>query len=183
MFSFTLSRSGRASRFLRLQHSCALEQCKKHAEAAERIVLAGHALEKGGYIGSFSSTGIHQIATQRPSLQTLSSRPFLAHGRRYISTSVRLKNAEPVYFRLLPESNMASLTPPQSPPRWNHTPEEVIRLTKDAISRNKAVSDQVAGLLPADCNFDTVSSPAEPRIEFDFIPVDLLGICKWSWGT
>lgn len=51
---------------------------------------------------------------------------------------------------------MASLTPPQSPPRWNHTPEEVIQLTKDAISCNKAVSDEVASLLPTECNFETV---------------------------
>lgn len=67
---------------------------------------------------------------------------------------------------------MASLTPPQSPPRWDHTPEEVIQLTKDAISCNKAVSDEVAALLPTECNFETVSSPGLvlSSISLPFIP-------------
>lgn len=54
---------------------------------------------------------------------------------------------------------MASLTPPQSPPKWNHTPEEVLSITKQALAQNKAVSDKVAALPEAECNFETVFLP------------------------
>ncbi|KAH7885032.1 hypothetical protein F5I97DRAFT_1810510 [Phlebopus sp. FC_14] len=50
---------------------------------------------------------------------------------------------------------MASLTPPQNAPRWNHTPEEVLQFTKDALAQNKAVADRVAALPQAECNFET----------------------------
>lgn len=54
---------------------------------------------------------------------------------------------------------MASLTPPQAPPRWNHTPEEVLSITKQALAQNKAVSDRVGALPEAECNFKTVFLP------------------------
>ncbi|KAG2357602.1 hypothetical protein BDR07DRAFT_1453044 [Suillus spraguei] len=51
---------------------------------------------------------------------------------------------------------MASLTPPQAPPKWNHTPEEVLSITRQALAQNKAVSDQVAALPETECNFETL---------------------------
>lgn len=54
---------------------------------------------------------------------------------------------------------MASLTPPQAPPSWIHTPEEVVSVTKRALAQNKAVSDKVAALPEAECNFETVFLP------------------------
>ncbi|KAH9002641.1 Metalloprotease [Lactarius hatsudake] len=51
---------------------------------------------------------------------------------------------------------MANLTPPQPPPLWTHTPEEVIKLTKEAIDNDRKVQDQVAKLPASECNFDTV---------------------------
>ncbi|OJA10579.1 hypothetical protein AZE42_04632 [Rhizopogon vesiculosus] len=54
---------------------------------------------------------------------------------------------------------MALLNPPQAPPRWNHTPEDVLSVTKQALAQNKAVSDKVAALPEAECNFDTVFLP------------------------
>jgi len=53
---------------------------------------------------------------------------------------------------------MASLTPPQAPPKWNNTPEEVLDITKQALAQNKAVSDKVAALSEAECHFETVSN-------------------------
>ncbi|KAG6335973.1 hypothetical protein ID866_3126 [Astraeus odoratus] len=65
---------------------------------------------------------------------------------------------------------MASLVPPQGPPRWDHTPEEVVQLTKQAITQTKAISDQVAALPPATCNFETVFLPlANADAEFEAI--------------
>ncbi|KAG2119427.1 hypothetical protein DEU56DRAFT_918528 [Suillus clintonianus] len=51
---------------------------------------------------------------------------------------------------------MASFAAPQAPPKWNHTPEEMLSITKRALAQNKAVSDKVAALPEAECNFETV---------------------------
>ena len=52
---------------------------------------------------------------------------------------------------------MSSLTPPQSPPKWTHTPGEVLALMKEAIASNRVHLDKVAALAPSDCNFASVS--------------------------
>ncbi|KAH9080477.1 Metalloprotease [Lactarius deliciosus] len=52
---------------------------------------------------------------------------------------------------------MVNLTPPQPPPVWTHTPEEVIKLTKEAIDKDREVQDQVAKLPASECNFDTLA--------------------------
>lgn len=63
---------------------------------------------------------------------------------------------------------MAGLTPLQEPPRWNHTPEEVIQLISGAITKRKVISDEVAALSPAECNFDTVFARlADAEGQFD----------------
>lgn len=53
---------------------------------------------------------------------------------------------------------MANLKPPQPPPAWGHTPEDVIKLTKEAIDKDRDVQDRVAKLPTSECNFDTVSA-------------------------
>jgi metallopeptidase MepB len=53
---------------------------------------------------------------------------------------------------------MAHLTPPQLAPVWTHTPEDVLRLTREAIEKDRAVQDQVAKLPVSECNFETVSA-------------------------
>lgn len=65
---------------------------------------------------------------------------------------------------------MVNLTPPQNPPRWDHSPEEVVQLMKDAIAQYKAVSDEVAALLPTECNFETVFARlADAEARFDIV--------------
>ncbi|KAG1889888.1 hypothetical protein F4604DRAFT_1568430 [Suillus subluteus] len=49
---------------------------------------------------------------------------------------------------------MASLTPPQAAPKWNHTLEEVLSAIKWALLQNNAVSDEVVALLEVECNFE-----------------------------
>jgi hypothetical protein len=61
---------------------------------------------------------------------------------------------------LFSSSNLANLTPPQPPPVWGHSPEDVIKLTKEAIDKDREVQDRVARLPASECNFDTVCSSA-----------------------
>ncbi|KAF4590074.1 hypothetical protein EYR40_009527 [Pleurotus pulmonarius] len=49
-----------------------------------------------------------------------------------------------------------SLTPPQAAPSWNHTAEDIISLTKDAIAKHKATDDKVGALTPEACNFESI---------------------------
>ncbi|KAF9497716.1 metallopeptidase MepB [Pleurotus eryngii] len=52
-----------------------------------------------------------------------------------------------------------SLTPPQAAPSWNHTAEDIISLTEDAIAKHKATDDKVGALAPEDCTFESVIIP------------------------
>lgn len=49
-----------------------------------------------------------------------------------------------------------ALTPPQPPPAWNHTAEDITRLTNELIAQDRAVQDKVGALAPKDCNFHSV---------------------------
>ena len=70
------------------------------------------------------------------------------------------------FFRVLDDSWAKStppectpnLIPPQPPPVWMHTPEDVLRLTKEAIEKDQRVQNQVARLPASECNFNTVST-------------------------
>lgn len=52
------------------------------------------------------------------------------------------------------------LTPPQSPPQWNHSADDILKLTKEAIEYDRAIQDKVGGLDPKHCTFDSVSCNA-----------------------
>lgn len=51
---------------------------------------------------------------------------------------------------------MAHLTPPQPPPKWTHTPEDVLKITKEQIQKHKETLDKIAALKEEDANFDNV---------------------------
>ena len=51
---------------------------------------------------------------------------------------------------------MASLVPPQPAPKWTHTAQEILDLTKAAIAKHKEAEDKVAGLSPEESNFESV---------------------------
>ena len=55
-----------------------------------------------------------------------------------------------------PDPTMASLNPPQAAPKWSHSPEDVLALTKTAIEADRAVLDKVAALKPEECTFESV---------------------------
>ncbi|KAJ7780594.1 metallopeptidase MepB [Mycena maculata] len=49
-----------------------------------------------------------------------------------------------------------SIPAPQPPPDWTHTPEDVARLTKEAIASHRAVEDKIGALQPSECTFESV---------------------------
>ena len=49
------------------------------------------------------------------------------------------------------------LAPPQSPLLWNHSADDIVKLTKEAIEYDRAVQDSVGRLDRKDCTFDSVS--------------------------
>ena len=51
---------------------------------------------------------------------------------------------------------MASLTPPQPAPKWTHTAQEILDLTKAAIAKHKEAEDKVAALSPEESTFESV---------------------------
>jgi hypothetical protein len=75
----------------------------------------------------------------------------------------------------LSTSNMSNLTPPQPPPMWTHTPEDLLRLTKGAIEEDRRVQDQVAKLPASECNFNTVSVQGPCSCALDSHSI---GLCK-----
>ena len=50
-----------------------------------------------------------------------------------------------------------TFTSPQSLPCWEHTAEDILKLTKEAIEYYRAVEDKVGDLDPKDCTFESVS--------------------------
>ncbi|KAG5220918.1 zincin [Salix suchowensis] len=44
----------------------------------------------------------------------------------------------------------------QAAPSWNHTAEDIISLTEDAIAKHKATDDKVGALAPEDCTFESI---------------------------
>ncbi|CCM01864.1 uncharacterized protein FIBRA_03935 [Fibroporia radiculosa] len=51
---------------------------------------------------------------------------------------------------------MALLTPPQPPPSWTHSAEDVLVLTQEAITKDRELLDKVAALAPDECTFASV---------------------------
>ncbi|KAF9046329.1 hypothetical protein BJ165DRAFT_1345534 [Panaeolus papilionaceus] len=61
-----------------------------------------------------------------------------------------------------------SLTPPQAPPTWEHTTEQVTQLTKDAIEKYRQVMDKVGSLDAKDANYDSLTL-AKADVDFDTV--------------
>lgn len=54
---------------------------------------------------------------------------------------------------------MSSLKAPQPPPVWKHSPEEVKKLTEEVLARVRSIHDQIAGIHPDKCDFESVFVP------------------------
>ncbi|KAJ7670262.1 hypothetical protein B0H17DRAFT_948922 [Mycena rosella] len=53
-----------------------------------------------------------------------------------------------------------TISPPQPPPEWTHTPEQVATFTNQAISSHRAVEDKIGALQPSECNYESLALEA-----------------------
>lgn len=73
------------------------------------------------------------------------------------------------------------LTPPQAAPKWDHSAEDILKLTKEAIQKDRETLDKIAKLPKDECNFETVSHlglHTPSMTVLTNIVWSLLGICK-----
>ncbi|KAL0960667.1 hypothetical protein HGRIS_005696 [Hohenbuehelia grisea] len=63
-----------------------------------------------------------------------------------------------------------SITPPQPAPVWNHSADDILRLTKETIAQDREHLDKIGALSASDCNFNSVFVPlASSETSFDSI--------------
>lgn len=114
------------------------------------------------------AAGVGALAAIRPlvpgaGMRLLQVTPSLNVARipaRALQPSYRSQSTLAGLFSLSQaDSIMASLNPPQAAPKWSHTPDEVLALTKAAIDDDRAILDKVAALKPEECTFESVRSP------------------------
>lgn len=74
-----------------------------------------------------------------------------AHGIRSLATIA------PIFSLKNDDAKMSNLTPPQAPPTWTHTPEQVTSLINELITKDRAIWDKIGSLSQEDCTFDSVS--------------------------
>ncbi|KAG6380326.1 hypothetical protein JVT61DRAFT_8436 [Boletus reticuloceps] len=76
---------------------------------------------------------------------------------------------------------MASLKPPQLPPTWQHTVEDIERLTTEALAKDKKINDDIVQLLEDQLGFDNLAI-ANTEAAFD-IAIEPLSFTKMSPQT
>ncbi|KAF5338907.1 hypothetical protein D9611_008754 [Ephemerocybe angulata] len=97
---------------------------------------------------SVRPAGVSKACSDMFSAGKVRSSAFAA--RRFLSTNS--------LFSALSSSSQfdMSLTPPQAAPVWNHSAEDILRLTKEAIEHDRAVQDKVGALDAKDAGFESV---------------------------
>lgn len=128
---------------------------------AQRVHLVQNGRRVGrvpnrGYIGAVRS----RTFDQSDSLSSSRAQPRI---RRHLATTPTARHAEPLSdaslnFGFSTDITMASLTPPQPPPSWQHTVEDIERLTTELLAKNKQASDDIVQLPDDKLDFDTVST-------------------------
>jgi hypothetical protein len=132
---------------------------RARSRGLQNVFRNGNAIKLGGAVvaGLVATTG------WRPTLHMLHSlNPSTAIQGKVTLTGPRIWRslATAVDHRLSPLSILTTstmtLTPPQPAPEWNHTPEDVIKLTKELIEKDRAIQDKVGALTPEECTFSSV---------------------------
>ncbi|KAF9481172.1 metallopeptidase MepB [Pholiota conissans] len=85
---------------------------------------------------------------------------------RSISTT-----ASNLFFSAASNPSTMAITPPQPPPTWEHSAEDITKLTKQCIEQYRKVMDKVGALEPKDSTFESVSFLAlqEADTHFDYV--------------
>ncbi|KAG2009857.1 metallopeptidase MepB, variant 2 [Coprinopsis cinerea AmutBmut pab1-1] len=129
--------------------------------SALAVGLAAFNMARGPAAAQLSQwSGVVQSGNVR-ALQLISNRNAFGLGSSFSSTrsffsSPRSRLPTSSLFSSISSSSNMGLTPPQPPPEWNHTAEDITRLVKEAIEKDRAVMDKVGALDPKDCNFESV---------------------------
>jgi len=73
-----------------------------------------------------------------------------------------------------------ALTPPQAPPTWEHSVDDITKLTKESIEAYRKVMDKVGALEPKDATFESVSPHLtdifQTKLTYSLFP----GVCACS---
>ena len=120
--------------------------CSVAVSALRRRAVLGRGGGTGVFLGLRSGAAMRQFQVTPSSNAVLNT---LSHYRSQSTLSGLFS---------LPTANsiMASLNPPQAPPRWSHTPDEVLSLTKQVIADERARLDKIGALKPEECIFGSV---------------------------
>ncbi|CAK5270325.1 unnamed protein product [Mycena citricolor] len=120
---------------------------------------------------SFSFAGLAQAGTHGLNFAANSIRnPAVAFLRRH-GTATSLPT-------LFPTVTQSMLTPPQAPPKWTHSPADVLDLVKAAIEKDRVVEDTVGALKPADCTFESVRDCIWLLAALIFNRICPIGLCE-----
>ncbi|EUC54471.1 metallopeptidase MepB [Rhizoctonia solani AG-3 Rhs1AP] len=84
--------------------------------------------------------------------------PVLAIGVRAYR-ALRLTRLASTFHKFKSGTMTIDIQPPQAPLSWEHTPDNVLSYTKEAIAKSRTLQDKVAALPEADCNFNSVILP------------------------
>ncbi|KAJ7794145.1 hypothetical protein B0H14DRAFT_2923888 [Mycena olivaceomarginata] len=113
---------------------------------------------------SITSGGRSSVVTP---LSTLTTPSF-----KYIRHNLKAFSRRSSFSTITSTSRAMGITPPQPPPEWTHTPEDVGRLTKEAIDSHRAVEDQIGALQPSDCTYESLAlETAETEFESSTEPL------------
>ncbi|CCH47014.1 saccharolysin [Wickerhamomyces ciferrii] len=119
---------------------------------------------------------VYGINSQRENLFKFMLLPQLKYSTaaKVLVTSAIAYQAVPLIsrqfnkFQLFPfitrnMSTQSQFIPPQAPPSWNHSSEEILKLTEDYIKRNTELNDKIAKLV----DNPTVENAFQPIATFD----------------
>jgi len=105
---------------------------------------------------SISSHVAHIRHIRKPHIRK-SIYSFLVSSRSFRSSAVLAQAA--IFSNAFSSSpGDMTLVPPQKPIDWNHSPEDITRLTQKTIDADRTLLDKIGALDSKDCNFDSVSS-------------------------
>lgn len=139
-----------ASRLM-LSLSRSLLRASHSRQNAQRALAAHHR------IGKCLSTSIARAVTTCRRVIPCSTKPASRSITQHARSLASLSHSFSLHPSTSSAAEMSSLEPPQPPPTWKHTPEEVLDLTNKALEKAKQALDKVAALDSKDCTFETVS--------------------------
>ncbi|ESK89011.1 metallopeptidase [Moniliophthora roreri MCA 2997] len=107
-----------------------------------------------GWSSAFA-VGLAAVAL-RSSINTTTPGDF-RNGTTMLMRGIRVLHSRPPLSFLSQSPFKMSVKPPQAPPSWNHSPEEIAKITEQLIKENRAVQDKIGSLPEKECNFQSAA--------------------------